>query len=151
MLEVQVGPAAQSESRTALKIIRDEAAPVSVLVSFAAVRERPQRTGPGRNSRSQTGMICLERTPTDLESVLETAAVHYRHRRPHKRRACGPRGQGCGQSRFRCSGLSWGDGGAGSGSSCFRAPAVSPGRRGRRPGIWLLAVARDPYYGAWRR
>ena len=92
MLEVQVGPAAQSESRTALKIIRDEAAPVSVLVSFAAVRERPQRTGPGRNSRSQTGMICLERTPTDLESVLETAAVHYRHRRPHKRRACGPRG-----------------------------------------------------------
>ena len=45
-------------------------APVSVLVSFAAVRERPRRTGPGRSSRSQTALTYRERTSTDLESVL---------------------------------------------------------------------------------
>jgi hypothetical protein len=44
-------------------------APVSVLISFAAVRERPRRTGPGRSSRSQTALTCRERTPADLESV----------------------------------------------------------------------------------
>src|SRR5947208_14458864 len=44
-------------------------APVSVLVSFAAVRGRSRRTGPGRSSRSQTTLTCREPTPTDLESV----------------------------------------------------------------------------------
>jgi hypothetical protein len=71
-LKVQVGPAADAELRTLLKTFRDGAAPVSVLVSFAAVRERPQRTGPGRSSRSQTVLTCRERTSTDLESVLSS-------------------------------------------------------------------------------
>ena len=70
VLKAQVGAAADSESPMLLKTFRDWAAPVSVLVSFAAVRERPQRTGPGRSSRSQTALTCHERTPTDLESVL---------------------------------------------------------------------------------
>ena len=53
-----------------LKTFRDRAAPVSVLVSFAEVRGRPRRTGPGRSSRSQTTLTCRERTSTDLESEL---------------------------------------------------------------------------------
>jgi hypothetical protein len=65
---------ADSESRTFLKIFRDGAAPVSVLVSFAEVRGRPRRTGPGRSSRSQTTLTCRERTSTDLESVLAATA-----------------------------------------------------------------------------
>jgi hypothetical protein len=42
---------------------------------FAAVQERPQRTGPDRSSSSQTTLTCGERTPTDLESVLATPAA----------------------------------------------------------------------------
>ena len=57
------------ESRMFLKPLGTGAAPVSVLVSFAAVRECPQRTGPGLSSRSQTALTCRERVPTDLESV----------------------------------------------------------------------------------
>ena len=33
-----------------------------------------------------------EPSRADLESVLETAAAHDRHYRPHTRRACGPAG-----------------------------------------------------------
>lgn len=69
-LKAQVGAAADSESRMLLKTIRDGAAPVSVLVSFAAVQGRPRKTGPGRSSRSRTMLTCRERAPTDLESVL---------------------------------------------------------------------------------
>jgi hypothetical protein len=53
------------------------AAPVSVLVSFAAVRERPQGTGPGRSSRSQAALTRRERTPTDLESVLGASPQEF--------------------------------------------------------------------------
>jgi hypothetical protein len=69
-LKAQVATLPDRELRTVLKTVRDGAAPVSVLVSFAEVRGRPRRTGPGRSSRSQTGLICRERTSTDLESVL---------------------------------------------------------------------------------
>ncbi len=50
--------------------------PVSVLVSFATVRGRSQRTGPGRGSRSQTTLTGGERTPTDMESVWVIAVAH---------------------------------------------------------------------------
>jgi hypothetical protein len=69
MLEVQAAATAHIESRTLLKTLRDGAAPVSVLVSFAEVRGSPRRTGPGRSSRSQTTLTYRERTSTDLESV----------------------------------------------------------------------------------
>ena len=67
--ERQGGSGEDSGPRMLLKTFRDGGAPVSVLVSFAAVRERPQRTGPGRSSRSQTAPTYGERTSTDLESV----------------------------------------------------------------------------------
>lgn len=70
LLKVQAGAVVDSEARTLLKTFRHGTAPVSVLVSFAAVQERPQRTGPGLSSRSQTAPTCRERTSTDLESVL---------------------------------------------------------------------------------
>jgi len=73
---------------------------VSFLVSFSYAR--PGSPGHSRpcHRRSQTATTHGERGPTDLESVLETVAAHDRHRRPHKRRACGPRGADparCGQ------------------------------------------------------
>jgi hypothetical protein len=52
-------------------------APVLVLVSFAAVRGSPQRTGLGRSSRSQTTLTCHERTYTDLESVLGASPQEF--------------------------------------------------------------------------
>jgi len=69
MIRAQARTVADSESRTLLKPFRDGAAPVSVLVTFAEVRERTRRTGPGRSSRSQITLTCRERTSTDLESV----------------------------------------------------------------------------------
>ena len=72
---------------TLLKTFRDGAAPVSVLVSFAAVRRRPRRTGPGRGSRSQTTLTYRERTPTDLESVLGATPQEFESlilRQPHQ-------------------------------------------------------------------
>jgi hypothetical protein len=68
-LEVQVRAVGGSESRTLLKTIRDRAAPISVLVSFArfeGVRGEPDQTAV---PRSETTLTCRERTATDLESV----------------------------------------------------------------------------------
>src|SRR5467141_49261 len=70
MIRAQARTVADSESRTLLKPLETGPAPVSVLVSFAEVRGRTRRTGPGRSSRSQTMLTCHERTSTDLESVL---------------------------------------------------------------------------------
>jgi hypothetical protein len=50
-------------------------APVSVLVSFAAGRERPRRTGPGRSSRSQTALACRERTPADWKACWDNPSL----------------------------------------------------------------------------
>jgi hypothetical protein len=73
---------------------------VSLLVSFGYVLRRSARTTRDGQPRWRTLLTCAERRATDLESVLETLAAHDRHRRPHKRRACGPRGTDparCGQ------------------------------------------------------
>src|SRR6267154_834396 len=70
MTRAQARTVTDSESRTLLKPLGTGPAPVSVLVSFAAVRGRTRRTGPGRSSRSQTMLTCRECTSTDLESVL---------------------------------------------------------------------------------
>jgi hypothetical protein len=51
-----VGAAMKGQLRILLKPSGTEAAPVSVLVSFAAVRGRPRRAGQDRSSRSQTAL-----------------------------------------------------------------------------------------------
>src|SRR6266566_2246992 len=63
---------------------------VSFLVSFSYVRRRSARTTQDRQPRSRTLLNRSDPSRADLESVLETVAAHDRHRRPHKRRACGP-------------------------------------------------------------
>ena len=82
------------EPHMLLKPLGTRTAPVSVLVSFAAVRERPQRTGAGRSSRSQTTLAHRERTPADLESVLgatpqEFESLILRHREQQRRSRAG--------------------------------------------------------------
>src|SRR5258707_15165270 len=54
LIRAQARTVADSESRTLLKPFRDGAAPVSVLVTFAEVRERTRRIGPGRSSPPPT-------------------------------------------------------------------------------------------------
>ena len=65
---------------------------VSFLVSFIYVRGRSAYNPWHRQPRPQTLLNYDGRIPTDLESVLEAVAAHDWHRRPRKRRACGPRG-----------------------------------------------------------
>jgi hypothetical protein len=67
--KAQVTAEVTCEPRMLLKTSWDGAAPVSLLVSFAAVRGRPQRIGLGHSSRSQTILTCRERTPADLGSM----------------------------------------------------------------------------------
>ena len=63
------------ESRMLLKPLATEAALVSVLVSFATVRERPRKTRPGRSSRSQTALTYRER-PQTWKACWQLPAAH---------------------------------------------------------------------------
>ena len=79
-LKAQVATLPDRELRTVLKTFRAGAAPVSVLVSFAAVQGRPRRTGPSRSYRSQTALTYSERTSADLESVLGASPREFESR-----------------------------------------------------------------------
>ena len=67
--------ATQTEAIAILKTFRHGVRRSQFWSHSPQFKERPQRTGPGRSSRSQTTLTCRERTPADLESVLATPAA----------------------------------------------------------------------------